>query len=156
MEFAELGDFGGVGVPEVDAVAEAHCQLVGGAPVDEVQVEIVLEGGSVEHLARHLVDLPHSPVLAVFAEMEGVMHFALLPELRSAAVSQNVGVSEGQQLFLAGPASAAEYLLGVDFSDGYVLGVDFWLVLLVVVVLLALVVAGGSFAIGYEAVVEGG
>lgn len=114
-----------------------------------------MEGGSVEHLAGHLVDLAHSPVVAVFDEMEGAVQFALLLELRCAAVSQNVGVSEGQQFFLAGPASAAEYLLGVDFSDGNVLGVDFWLVFLVVVVLLALVVGGDCFAIGYEAVVEG-
>lgn len=46
------------GGPQVDAGAEADGKDVLGRPVDEVQVEIVLEAGGVEHLKRLLWDHP--------------------------------------------------------------------------------------------------
>lgn len=47
--------------PEVDAGAKADCQDIFGGPIDEVQVEIILETGSVKHLVGLLGD--HSLLL---------------------------------------------------------------------------------------------
>lgn len=57
-EFAELGDFARGGVPHVDAGAETDAQDVGGAPVDEVEVEVVGEFGSVQYLVGYFGDWP--------------------------------------------------------------------------------------------------
>lgn len=53
---AELADSAGHGVPHVDAGVEADRQDVLLGPVDEVQVEVVLQGGGVQHLYRRFVD----------------------------------------------------------------------------------------------------
>jgi hypothetical protein len=44
-------------VPEVDGIAESHCQQVSGGPVDQVEVEVVVEGGRVEDLGGDLANL---------------------------------------------------------------------------------------------------
>mmetsp|Transcript_45852 Transcript_45852/g.139263 ORF Transcript_45852/g.139263 Transcript_45852/m.139263 type:complete len:444 (+) Transcript_45852:221-1552(+) len=61
-EVAQLGDLGGARGPEVDARAEADCQNIQGRPIHEVQVEIILERRSVEHLERDL-GYPPLPLL---------------------------------------------------------------------------------------------
>ena len=48
----------GEGGPEVDAGAQPHTQHVLTAPVHEVEIEVVLELGRVQHLERDLGDLP--------------------------------------------------------------------------------------------------
>lgn len=48
LEFAEFGHFAAGGVPHVDTGAEADAEDVSGAPVDEVEVEVVGEFGGVE------------------------------------------------------------------------------------------------------------
>ena len=46
-EVVKLRHFLTGGVPEVDAGAQTHSQEVASAPVDEVEIEVVLQGGSV-------------------------------------------------------------------------------------------------------------
>ncbi|OLL21697.1 hypothetical protein NEOLI_004017, partial [Neolecta irregularis DAH-3] len=55
-QIAQLGDFPRVRVPEEAARREADAEHVVGAPVDEVEVEVVLQVGRVEHLVRHPAD----------------------------------------------------------------------------------------------------
>lgn len=81
--------------------------MISGAPVYQVEVEIVLESRCIEYLAGQFVDFPYTGVVAVFAESEGVMHLCLLPQMPPLPVTQDVGVLEGQQLLLAATALAA-------------------------------------------------
>ena len=57
-EVAQLGDLGGAGVPHVDRAGQAYHQVVGLGPVQEVQVEVVCEGGRVQDLVGRLWDTP--------------------------------------------------------------------------------------------------
>lgn len=57
-EVAEFGDLGVVSIPEVYAGGQTHSQVVLGAPVDEIEVVVVLEGRGVQYLAGEFVDLP--------------------------------------------------------------------------------------------------
>jgi len=43
--------------PDVDAVGETDCQVVGRRPVDQVQVEIVLESWRIKNFVGNLGDL---------------------------------------------------------------------------------------------------
>ena len=56
-QVAQLGDAAGARRPEVDAASETDRQKVLGGPIDEVEVEVVLERGCVQNLGRHLGDL---------------------------------------------------------------------------------------------------
>ncbi len=46
--------------PDVDAVRETHRQVVVRRPVHQVQVEVVLQGGGVQHFVRDFRNLPRS------------------------------------------------------------------------------------------------
>lgn len=57
-QIAELGDLAIGRGPEVDAGAEADGEHVLRGPVDEVEIEVVLQGGRVQDLMRRFGDLP--------------------------------------------------------------------------------------------------
>lgn len=54
--FAELLHLRGAGAPHVHGLVESDCKDVRGAPVDQVQVEVILELWCIQHFVRHLVD----------------------------------------------------------------------------------------------------
>ena len=56
-QVTEPGDLAGAGRPQVDAGPEAHTQHVLAGPVDEIQIEVVLELGGVQDLEGDLGDL---------------------------------------------------------------------------------------------------
>ena len=58
-EVAEPGDLAGAGAPQVDGRAEPDGEHVLRRPVDQVEVEVVLQLGSVQHLEGDLRDLAH-------------------------------------------------------------------------------------------------
>ena len=62
-DVAQLGHLAVLGGPQVDAGAEAHGQNVLRGPVDQVEVEVVLQARCVEHLERLLRDHALFPVL---------------------------------------------------------------------------------------------
>lgn len=57
-EVTQPGHLAGARAPQVDAGAQAHAEHVERGPVDQVQVEVVLQLGRVQHLERDLRDLP--------------------------------------------------------------------------------------------------
>jgi len=57
-EVDELIDTAGVGVPDVDTLAESHCQLVRLAPVHQVQVEVITQVGRIKYTEGLLGNLP--------------------------------------------------------------------------------------------------
>jgi hypothetical protein len=57
-QIAKFGHFGVVSVPEIDIGGQADCQEVLLRPIDEVEVEIILQGWRIKHLERHFADFP--------------------------------------------------------------------------------------------------
>lgn len=57
LQLTELGHSAGLGIPHVDGVCQADTQHVAAAPVYQVQVEIILQIGSIENLERNLIDV---------------------------------------------------------------------------------------------------
>lgn len=51
-QITKLCDLGGAGGPQVDARPQAHGQHVLAGPVHQVEVEIILQGGRVQHLQK--------------------------------------------------------------------------------------------------------
>mmetsp|Transcript_22852 Transcript_22852/g.59615 ORF Transcript_22852/g.59615 Transcript_22852/m.59615 type:complete len:209 (+) Transcript_22852:1596-2222(+) len=61
-QVAQLGHLGGACAPEVNARAEADAKHILRRPVHQVEVEVVLQVGGIQHFERHLRDLPgHLP-----------------------------------------------------------------------------------------------
>ena len=58
IELEKSNNFGIVRVPEVDRVAETDCENVGSRPVDQIEVEVVVECRSVEDFGRDFADFP--------------------------------------------------------------------------------------------------
>jgi hypothetical protein len=57
FELAQLLHTGVKGVPNVHTRAESHRQHVGLGPVNQVEVEVITQGGSVQNFVRFLWDL---------------------------------------------------------------------------------------------------
>jgi hypothetical protein len=57
LQLTELSNSARLGVPHVDGVSQTDTQDVAAAPVNQVQVEIVLQIWSIEDLERDLVDV---------------------------------------------------------------------------------------------------
>jgi hypothetical protein len=62
-QIAELGDLAAARVPQVDAIPQSDSQDIVRGPIHEVEVEIVLQCGRVQHLVRRARDLPWSGAL---------------------------------------------------------------------------------------------
>jgi len=52
--FAEPGNSGGAGAPDVDRPSKSNCQNIETGPVHKVQVKVVLQLGCIQHFVRHL------------------------------------------------------------------------------------------------------
>lgn len=128
--------------------------MVGGAPVYEIEVEIVLKSGRIQHFARYFVDLPDLEVLHCLRYMEGIVEVRLWLAGPLVAVSQDIAVLKWHQFLLTGSILSSQNLLAEDLSNGHVLRIDLPFVLLLILVLLALVVVEGQFAVGDESVVD--
>ena len=128
-EVAELDDLVRGGAPEVDAGRERDGEHVLARPVDEVQVEVVLQGGRVEHLEGDLRDLARLLVLHArlhVLEVELRDEVAVDDVLRVARARGRVAELEDvvvgllrERVLAAGVAVAdAEHVLLVHVDDG--------------------------------------
>jgi hypothetical protein len=105
-------------------VTKAYCQLIAAAPVDEVEVEVVLEGRCIEYFARHFVDLAHSLQMALPNPQGMEIVFTALVNVLGSE-TQNVSVPEGSQLLISCGifALASQHFLIENLSDRNILGV---------------------------------
>lgn len=130
-QVAEFGDFRVGGVPQIDAGSKAHCQVVLGRPVNQIEVKVILESRRVQNLDGQLADLS----TAVLKTRQLLPHIRsqrllsppllVLQSRRLFPVAEQIAILEA---FYAGPAdrrgAILHYVVAVEIGQQIVATCD--------------------------------
>lgn len=104
-QIAELGDLAAACIPQVDAIPQSDGEDIVRGPIHEVEVEVVLQCGRVQHLVGRPGDLPGAGALG--GEEAGEEQVLVVPggEERALGVARHLGLE-------------AEYVAAGGGADG--------------------------------------